>query len=112
MCAARDFSWGSILCSTVKRARLHRCKPPMWSIACAIAAFSRAVGAGENAAIAQAIDHIGGLHRCSLARFTVEHKIDPQEKSRAAHVADQSMARLQRLQTFDEMCADAQGVLL
>src|SRR6267143_3876414 len=70
------------------------------------------VGAGENAAIAKAIDHVRGLQRSRLARFTLEHKIDPQEQSRAAHVAYQCVAGLQRLQTLDEMRADAQGVLL
>ena len=72
----------------------------------------RSVGAGENAAIAKAVDHVGGLQRSRLTRFTVEHKIDPQEQSRAAHIADQSVAGLQSLQAFDKMRANALGVLL
>src|SRR5437899_1250899 len=58
---------------------------------------TRAVGSGKNAAIAKAIDDISCLRRSSLARFTIKHKIDPQEQSRAAHITDQCMTGLQRL---------------
>src|SRR5258708_13811000 len=72
----------------------------------------RAVGAGENAAIAKPIDDVGGLERSGLARFTVEYQIDRQEKSGPAQIANQSIAGLQSLQALDEMRADAQGALL
>src|SRR5260370_41450642 len=72
----------------------------------------RTVGAGENPAIAQAIDHIGGLQRSGLARFTVEDQVDPQEKARSAHIANRCVASLQRLQALDEMRADTQSALL
>ena len=41
----------------------------------------RAVGAREDAAIAQAVDDVGRLQRGRLARFKVEHKIGSQEQS-------------------------------
>src|SRR5882672_4608385 len=72
----------------------------------------RSVDARENAAIAKTIDHVRGWPPSRLARFTLEHKIDSEEQSRAAHVAYQCVAGLQRLQALDEMRADAQGVLL
>ncbi len=72
----------------------------------------RSVSASEYAAIAKAIYHIGGLRRSCLSRFTVQHEIDPQEKSQATHIADQCVAVLQGLQAPDEMGADAQSILL
>src|SRR5260370_38439557 len=48
----------------------------------------------------------------SLARFTVEYQIDPQEQSGPAHIANQSIVGLQSLQALDEMRADTQGALL
>src|SRR5712692_2388288 len=72
----------------------------------------RAVGSGENAAIAQAINHVSGLQRSGLSRFTVEHEVYPQEQTRAAHVTDQRMPRLQGLQALDQMRTDAQSMLL
>src|SRR6267378_2393605 len=72
----------------------------------------RSVGAGENTAIAKTIHDIRGLQRSSFARFTVEHEIDPEEQSRATHIAYQCVAGLQRLQALNEMRADAQSVLL
>src|SRR5437899_1365349 len=71
----------------------------------------RAVGSVENAAIAQAINHVSGLQRSGLSRFTVEHEVYPQEQTRAAHVTDQSMPRLQGLQALDQMRTDAQSML-
>src|SRR5712692_9500820 len=70
------------------------------------------VRAGENAAIAKAVHHIGSLQRSSLARFTVEHQIDPQEKPRPSHVPYQGIVGLQSLQAPDEMRANAQGALM
>src|SRR5260370_4348127 len=48
----------------------------------------------------------------SLARFTVEYQIDPQEQSGPAHIANQSIAGLQSLQALDKMRADTQSALL
>src|SRR5437879_8850266 len=70
------------------------------------------VRAGKNAAVAKSIDHIRCLQRRCLARFAVQHQIDPQEQSGTAHVADQCMASLQRSQTLGQMLADTQRMLL
>src|SRR5882724_8409438 len=67
----------------------------------------RAVRAGEDAAIAQPVDDVGGLERRWLPRFAIQHKIDSQEKSGPAHVADQIVTVLQFPQTADEMSSNA-----
>src|SRR6266850_6648572 len=63
----------------------------------------RTVRTGEDAAIAQPINDVGGLERRLLPRFAIQHKIDSQEESGPAHVADQIVTLLQLPQTADEM---------
>src|SRR6267378_7313556 len=63
----------------------------------------RTVRAGEDAAVAQPIDDVGGLERRRLSRLAIEHKINSQEKSGPAHVTDQIVTLLQLPQTADEM---------
>jgi hypothetical protein len=51
----------------------------------------RAVGAGEDASFAEAVDDVRGLLRGGFASITVEDLIQSQKQSRATHVADQRM---------------------
>src|SRR6266850_3894339 len=72
----------------------------------------RTVRAGEDAAVAQPIDDVGGLERRRLSRFTIEHKINSQVKSGPPDVADQIVTLLQFFQTSHEMGSDMQSILL
>ena len=44
----------------------------------------RAVGAGEHAALAQALDDVDGLRRGRLQRLAVPDELDPEEQARPA----------------------------
>src|SRR5258706_2064926 len=72
----------------------------------------RTVRAGKDAAVTQPVDDVRCLQRRRLSRFAIEHKINSQEKSGPAHVADQIMTLLQFPQTADEMVSNIQATLL
>ena len=65
----------------------------------------RSVGAGEDAALAEPLDDLGGLLGRGLERRPVAHELHAQEQARAAHVADEGVPLLEPAQARDEMLA-------
>ena len=70
------------------------------------------VGARQNAALAQPVDHVPRLPGRGLASVAIEHQVNPEKQSRAPHIADQCVLPLQRLQAVHKIGAHAQCALL
>jgi hypothetical protein len=63
----------------------------------------RAVSAGEDATIAEAIHYVGSLRGSGGASGAIEDEVYAEEESCAANVADDSMLGLQGFQAGDEI---------
>jgi len=71
-----------------------------------------AIGAGKDATVVEAIDDVGGLLLGCCAGGAVGNEIDAEEKTGAAHVADERVVFLQFTEHGEPASADSQGVVL
>src|SRR5580693_1520831 len=71
-----------------------------------------AVGAGEDAAIAQAVDDVRSLLRRGCARFAIDDKVYAEEEARAADVPNQPVLFLQCFQPRNQVAPNLQCVFL
>jgi len=72
----------------------------------------RAVGTGEDAAVSESIDDVGGLRGGGGARFAIGDEVDAEEETGAADVADEGMVGLQSAKRIEPARADFEGVFL
>ena len=72
----------------------------------------RAIGAGKDAALAKAVDDVGGLGGGGNMHRALIDEIEAQEKTGAADVAEQGVDGLQILELRDPARADLERILL
>ena len=72
----------------------------------------RAVGAGEDAEIPEAVDDVRGLVGGGRASIAIVAEIETEKKAGATNIAQKRVAGLQRLQRGNPTRADFESVLL
>lgn len=72
----------------------------------------RAVGAGEDAEVAEAIDDVRGLIGGRSAGIAIVDEVETEKKAGATNIAKKWVRGLQRLQSGDPARADFESVLL
>src|SRR6185436_4803216 len=74
--------------------------------------FERAIGADQDAAVAEGVDNVGGLGGSGLEGLSVADQFDADEEAGAAYVADQRVPVRQRAKAGEQMVADLARVRL